>query len=106
MARDLVEIGLHWRFVAFGIECVLGAELNTREVERVFSDARTDDAGSKHYNFRTVGGVSVVGDVDEYEPETLWVSVRGHRQLERQLHEIVGNAKNQALRSDLEAGDT
>lgn len=100
MTKVLVDIGTHLRFVAFGIECVLGAGLRHREIERVLADARNDVEAAKHYVFRDDGVVAVTGDVDDHEPETIWISVRGDRRLEQGLAELVDNARPHARRLD------
>ncbi len=105
MAKEAVEIGTHLRLVAFGIESVLGAGLTHREIERVIADSQGDQVSAKHYEFRDDGGVSVTGEVDEHEPETIWISVRGHRQLERGLAALIENAKIYARRLDGDSSD-
>jgi hypothetical protein len=55
-------------------------------------DAEADQVSAKHYVFLQRRGMTVSGDVDDYEPETIRISVQGHRRLERNLSLIVESA--------------
>ena len=100
MAEEFVDVGTHLRLVAFGIECLTGVGVLHRQVERALEDANRDQVSAKHYVFLDAGGITVTGDVDEFEPETIRISVRGHAELERNLSRIVESARICALRID------
>lgn len=65
------------RFVLFGLQCACGVEFSGRECERVFSDSRDNQVSAKSYVFFDSARLCVTGTVEEYEPETLILTVRG-----------------------------
>lgn len=98
--QELLNIGDHLRFALFGLECALSSEFNPAEVERLFADAAGDSASSsaKHYAFKDARGLTVTGDVDDYEPGTVRLRVETRRPLKPPLAEIVERAQYQAHR--------
>ncbi len=92
MARETIHIDMRLRFLFFGLECAVGELFRVQEMERVFADAKTDHVSQKEYTFYSAGRLRITGLVEEYEPETLILSVEGDKKLEKALPEIVKNA--------------
>jgi hypothetical protein len=79
VAQTLLPIDLRLRFALFGLECALGVPFSGAECERVFQDAESDSAPAGSYTFFQSAHLSVTGRVEDYEPETIWVEIRGAR---------------------------
>ena len=85
------------RLVLFGLECALNVELDPSVVETVFSDAAYNLTNVR-YTLWTGAGVQVTGYVEDYEPGTLWLTVRSRRRYEPALALVVERASHQMLR--------
>jgi hypothetical protein len=81
------------RLVFFGISCAFGIELHTEETERVFAEAKDDQVSSKSYDFGSSRTLTVRGEVDEHEPESIWIRLSGKDASQTALDRIVGLAK-------------
>jgi len=57
-------------------------------VEKIFSDSLADQVNSKSYSLLESPLVSVIGEVDEYDPESIWISVRSKNLNQEELEEI------------------
>ena len=90
MGRFEIPIGVELRFVFFGLESALGVSLDVEEMERVFSDAKTDAVSEKQYVFRQKPRVT--GTVDHYEPGTIRVVVEHRHWTDGKLEELTENA--------------
>jgi hypothetical protein len=77
-AEEFVIIDLKLRFVFFGLQLVLEVPFSVSEMERVFSNARDNQASAKEYTFYESSGTRVTGTVDAYESEFIRLRVR-HR---------------------------
>jgi hypothetical protein len=95
---ELLPIDLQLRFAPFGLECGLGVSFSGSECARVFSDAAEDQVSAKQYVFYESPRLVVTGRVDEYEPESVWLNVRGRRGSSDLLRAIAEGAKSHALR--------
>ena len=73
----LLCFGNQLRLFLFGLQCKLDVELYVAECERAFSDAETDKNSPKQYTFYNDRHVTVTGQVDDYEPESIWIIVNG-----------------------------
>ena len=89
VAEESLTIGIRLRFVLFGLECALGVSFAGAECERVFLDAAQDRVSSKRYTFFESLRLAVTGRVDEYEPETIWLTVEGGRGVGEALRRTV-----------------
>jgi hypothetical protein len=94
---ELVAIGRELRLTFFAIECVFDVVLDSRECERVFQDAAEDQVSAKEYLFFESSVLSIRGKVDEYEPETIWLTVEGKR-AQDVLSRVIETAKHHAKR--------
>ena len=99
MTTELVNIGLTLRFLAAELGQLIGSPLSSVEIEKAITDSEDDQVNSKDYLFLKVGRVEVSGHVDEYEPETTWITVVGNRKIERRLDEIIELADIDARRA-------
>lgn len=95
---QLLSIDEALRFVLFGLECTLDVELNPAIVEQVFSDTEADAVSAKRYAFWSGPGMEVTGHVQEYEPESLWLTIQSQRVHKPSLSDIVERAKYHVLR--------
>jgi hypothetical protein len=86
------------RFALFGLECALNVEFNPAAVETVFADAYSNQRSPKEYTFWSASTLRVTGQVDDYEPETLWLQVESTKEILPPLQLIIERAKYQALR--------
>ena len=95
---QLLSINESFRFILFGLECALDAELNPSVLEQVFSDAENDMVSEKRYTFWSGPSVEVTGHIEGYEPESLWLMVRSRQGCKPSLSEIAERAKYHTLR--------
>ncbi len=79
IAEELLTVDLRLRFALFGLECAFGVSFAGAECERVFGDATADQVSAKRYTFFTSPHLSVTGQVDDFEPDTIRVRVEGKR---------------------------
>lgn len=86
-----IDDGLRRHLHAF--EQLLSVSFSTDEVDRVFKDANEDQVSQKSYSFHESTSLSVAGLVDDYEPETIWIRVRGTRAHERSLKGYIDSAR-------------
>lgn len=100
VAREFVLIDDRLRFVFFGLECALDVMLYPQETERVFRNCRDDQVSAKGYSFYESRRLRVLGQVDEYEHETLILQIEGHHDGERLLQRVIDGAN--ILLRDLE----
>ncbi len=93
-----VTIDERLRFALFGIQSVMGAVFSGSEIEKVFSDVETDQVSEKNYSIFENKKEKVAGFVDEYEPETLTLSVFSKLVDQKKLEEIYENAGFEVFR--------
>lgn len=98
MVTELLDVNERLRQCLSKLELLLGVPLDPSEIERVFSDSIADQVSEKHYCFFASPRIQVRGRVDDYEPETIWLSVSVTRiwfwdkvntRLETQSHRIL-----------------
>ncbi len=94
-ASELVIVDEALRFVLFGLQCALGVQFSGRECERVFTDSHEDPVSAKSYTFHDSPRLTVTGQVEEYEPETIILTVSGKA---IDLADLVQQAKYEANR--------
>ncbi len=99
MVTELLDINERLRQCLSNLELLLGVRFDPSEIERVFSDSIADQVREKRYCFFESPRIQVRGRVDDYEPETIWLSVSVTRRvwcwdkvdtrLEAQSHRIL-----------------
>lgn len=94
---QLVTINDQLRFVLFGLECALDVEFSADVVEKIFSDGE-DAVSEKRYTLWAVKHQAVTGQVDEYEPGDIWLTVQNSKPASPSLAAIVKRAEYQAYR--------
>lgn len=92
IAEELLTIDLGLRFALFGLECALDVSFDGAECERVFLDAANNQVSSKHYRFFSSSRLTVNGQVDDYEPESIRLRVEGQRGCGEILRRITQNS--------------
>lgn len=80
------------RLVLARLEGVLGVYFIPSEIERVFSDATLNQRDEKEYTFFDSPRVRVTGHVEEYEPETIEITILAPRSLGKRCNEILKRA--------------
>ena len=81
------------RVLLSAFERLLRVKFKEEEVERIFVDAEADSEGGmdiseKNYLLYGDGKLVVRGEVDEYEPETIWLIIEGARRLHGKLSRV------------------
>lgn len=99
MVTELLDIAEQLRTCLSKLELLLDVQFDSSEIERVFSDSIADQTSQKQYCFFESRRMQVKGAVDDYEPETIWLSVsvsktiwfwaRVNTRLEAQCHRIL-----------------
>jgi hypothetical protein len=74
------------------LEGVLGVSLSRSEIDRVFSDSLENQRDEKSYVFFDSPKIRVTGFVEDYEPETIAISVVSSRSLVRRCKLIIDDA--------------
>ena len=92
VVEELLPIEARLDFVLFGLECALGVSFSGAEWERVFRDAADDQISAKHYVFFESSRLAVTGRVDDYEPESVWIQVKGISGARELLRRVVEGA--------------
>lgn len=80
------------RLVLARLEGVLGVYFIPSEIERVFSDATLNQRDEKEYTFFDSPRVRVTGHVEEYEPETIEITILAPRSHKKRCNEILKRA--------------
>ena len=83
------------RFVLFGLQCTLGVQFSGMVCESVFSDSQNNQVNAKSYIFHESRNLIVKGQVEEYEPEIIILTVSGR---EINLSELVELARYEVHR--------
>lgn len=97
-AEELVSIDMQLRYALFGLECALGVSFSGTEWERVFRDAELNRVSAKQYLFFESPQLKVTGQVNEYEPESIWLRIEGRQNNNEVLQRVIEGAKYAALR--------
>lgn len=97
-AEELLGIDMQLRYALFGLECSLGVSFSGTEWERVFRDAELDRVSAKQYLFFESPLLKVAGQVDAYEPESIWLRIEGRQNHTELLQRVIEGAKDAALR--------
>lgn len=85
----LLTIDSRLRFVLYGISITLDIQLHASEIERVFTASKLNDSKEQHYDFHRTTRAIVTGRVEEYEPESVWISVEAKKFSQSQLDRLV-----------------
>ncbi len=83
MVQDLFIIGDKLKFFLQRLAADLDVPFSTAEIDRVFKDEETDQISEKSYCFYSSKRLGVTGVVDDHEPETIWIQVRGRSNEEK-----------------------
>lgn len=92
MVDNPITIDASLRLVFARLEGALGVFFKPVEVDRVFTDARDEPIDEKHYVFFDSPRVRVTGYVEDYEPETIEITVRASRWTMRRVNPIIADA--------------
>ena len=94
MVDNPIVIDESLRLVFARLEGVLGVYFIPSEIERLFSDAIQNQRDEKEYIFFESRRVRVIGRVEDYEPETIEISIRGPRRHMKRCDEILKRASD------------
>ena len=89
---NFITIDDSLRLVLARLEGALGVFFNPREIERVFTDAIENQRDEKRYVFFESPKIRVSGYVEDYEPETISLSVDASRGLIARCNLIISDA--------------
>lgn len=92
MDANFITIDDSLRLVLARLEGALGVFFAPREIERVFIDAIENQRDEKRYVFFDSPGIRVTGYVEDYEPETITLSVESSRALVARCKPIIDDA--------------
>lgn len=95
---QLVTIDDQLRFVLFGLECALDAEFSVDVVEKIFADSKQNAVSQKHYTLWAAKRQGVTGQVNEYEPGDIWLTVQSPKPVRPPLAAIIERAKYHVYR--------
>ena len=93
-ATELLIIDDTLRYVLYGVSVVLGVDLRASEIERLFAASEEGDSTAQAYEFHGSARVRVTARVDEYEPESVWLSVVAPKFDQAELHRLVEAARH------------
>lgn len=82
------------RYVLYGLSVVLRIDLRASEIERLFRASDSGERTAQSYEFHSSPSVSVQGRVDEYEPESVWLSVAARGFYEVDLKRLIEAARH------------
>jgi hypothetical protein len=91
--EQLLPINESLRYVLYGVSVMLQIDLRASEIERMFDETRSV-ASSKQYEFHRSPRVVVVGTVEEYESETVLLSVQARKFDESALRRLINAAQH------------
>jgi hypothetical protein len=77
VVQDLFIIGDRLRGFLERLSAVLMVPFSITEIDRVFIESETDQVNAKSYCFCRSSRLQVIGEVDDYEPETIRIQIRG-----------------------------
>lgn len=86
--KRLLGIDEKLRLVLFGLESVIGLDLDLNEIHRLFAE---NPLGS--YALRKCERATVMALVEEYEPESVWLAIETKLIDESRFDSIVTNAE-------------
>ena len=97
MTREVTEIlniNDTLRYVLYGVSVTLDIGLRASEIERLFAASASGNSCSQSYEFHCSPCVRVTGRVEEYEPESLWLTVSARNFDQTALKRLVEAAKH------------
>ena len=92
MVNNPITIDDSLRLVLARLEGALGVFFKPAEIDRVFSDARDNQRDEKRYVFFESPRIRVSGYVEDYEPETIEITVDASRSLVARSVAIIDDA--------------
>jgi len=92
IVENPITINDSLRLVFARLEGALGVFFYVREIDRVFNDAADNQCDEKHYTFFESPKIRVTGYVEDYEPETIEISVHASRSLTACCKPIIDDA--------------
>ena len=92
MVDNPITIDDSLRLVFARLEGALGVFFPAAEIDRVFFDARENQRDEKHYVFFDSPKIRVAGYVEDYEPETIEITVKASRSLMARVNPIIADA--------------
>ena len=92
MVDNPITIDDSLRLVFARLEGALGVYFTAAEIDRVFFDARENQRDEKHYVFFESPNIRVAGYVEDYEPETIGITVKASRSLMARVNPIIADA--------------
>ena len=92
MVNRPITIDESLRLVFARLEGALGVFFGIGEINRVYSDAAADQCSEKHYVFFESNSIRVKGYVEDYEPETIEITVEAKRSLLVRCEPILDDA--------------
>lgn len=96
----LLTIDRELRFTLFGLENALGVEFDVAAVEQVFMHEVEHGSADGNYILYESLRVRVLAYVEEYEPETVWLTVENLKGDEVKAADIAERAHYQILRME------
>jgi hypothetical protein len=97
MVDNPITIDDSLRLVFARLEGALGVFFPVAEIDRVFFDARENQRDEKHYVFFDSPKIHVSGYVEDYEPETIEITVRASRWQMARVNPIIADACGRGL---------
>ncbi len=97
MVENPITIDDSLRLVFARLEGALGVLFPAAEIDRVFVDAYENQRDEKHYVFFDSPKIRVSGYVEDYEPETIEISVSASCLQMARVNQIIADACRRGL---------
>jgi hypothetical protein len=96
-ATELLIIDDTLRYVLYGVSVVLGIDMRASEIERLFAASASGESTAQSYEFHRSPRVLIAGRVDEYEPESVRLSVAAPKFDQAELKRLVEAARHSSF---------
>lgn len=93
-ATILLPIDDALRFVLYGISVTLEIDLAASQIEQMFTASTRSAAREQMFEFHRSPRAIVSGRIEDYEPETVWLTVQARRFDEASLKRLVDAARH------------
>ncbi len=97
MVDNPIVIDDSLRLVFARLEGALGVLFKSSEIERVFSDSRENQRDEKRYIFFDSPKIRVTGYVEDYEHESIEVSINASRSSRARCRPIIDDACDERM---------
>ena len=97
-SKALITIDDRLRLILFGLQCLMGVSFQRKAIEKIFYDSENDQVSAKQYLLCKNKSVVISGQVVEYEPESILLSISSKTIDQLKLDEIVENAQYEFYR--------